>query len=326
MSSSAAGSVRVLVTGASGFIGRHLRRTLADNGFDAVGAVRGAGPVLDPRSYVVGDIGPATDWRAALHGVDMVVHTAGRAHILRDTAADPDAQFMRVNAEATAALVAAAVAAGVRKFVYLGSIGVLGSDSGAAPFTAASVPQPHNAYARSKLAGEVAAQFSAGTQLEVVVLRLPLVYGPGVRANFLRLMRLIDSGWPVPLGAVRNRRSLLSIWNLCDLVVKVLRHPAAPGSTWLVSDGEDLSTPELIGKIARAMRRQVRLVAVPVGLLRWLGAISGHEAQVRQLCGSLTLDTSATREHFHWLPPVSVDDALALTVDWFLAQRHSHAG
>jgi nucleoside-diphosphate-sugar epimerase len=308
MPSATAGSARVLVTGATGFIGQHLRRTLAESGFDAVGAVRGAVPGLDPCSYVVGDIGPSTDWSAALHGVDMVVHTAGRAHILRDTAVNPDAQFMRVNAEGTAALVAAAVAAGVRKFVYLSSIGVLGSDSGAAPFTAASMPQPHN----------------AGTQLEVVVLRLPLVYGPGVRANFLRLMRLIDSGWPVPLGAVKNRRSLLSIWNLCDLVVKVLLRPAAPGRTWLVSDGEDLSTPELIGRIARAMRRPVRLLPVPVGLMRWLGAVSGRETQIRQLCGSLTLDITDTREQLPWSPPVSVDEALALTVNWFLAQRRSH--
>jgi len=313
-------SLRVLVTGANGFIGQHLRRTLAQRGFEDLGAVRSASDVPDPRSRVVGDIGPATDWSAALAGVDMVVHAAGRAHVLRETTADPEAQFMRVNAGGTAALVAAAVAAGVRRLVYLSSIGVLGSQSGERGFTEASEPRPHNGYARSKLAGEVAARQLAGTQLEVVVLRLPLVYGPGVRANFLRLLRAIERGWPLPLGAVKNHRSLVSVWNLCDLVVNVLQHPSAPGRAWMVSDGEDLSTPELVRRIGDAMGRTPKLLPVPVRWLRWVGTLTGRQALVRQLCGSLTLDIAATRERLDWAPPLSVDESLRRTVGWFLAE------
>ncbi len=320
---STAAPSRVLVTGANGFIGRHLRRTLEERGFNHLGAVRTRGSGDDARTCVVGDLGPWTDWSAALRGVNMVVHLAGRAHVLRETAANPDAEFMRVNAEGTAALVAAAVAAGVSRFVYLSSIGVLGSDSGNGSFTAASAPRPHNGYARSKLAGEIAAKTVAASGLEVVVLRPPLVYGPGVRANFLRLLRSVDRGWPLPLGAVKNRRSLVSVWNLCDLVVNVLQNPAAPGRTWMVSDGEDLSTPELIRRIGQAMGRHVRLVPVPVGLMQWGAALVGRQALITQLCGSLTLDIASTRDELKWSPPVSVEEALARTANWFLAEGRS---
>jgi UDP-glucose 4-epimerase len=317
--------MRVLVTGANGFIGQHLRRTLAQRGFEDLGAVRDASGAHDPGSRVVGDIGPATNWSAALADVDMVVHAAGRAHVLRETAADPEAQFMRVNAEGTAALVAAAVTSGVRRLVYLSTIGVLGSDSGERAFTEASKPRPHNAYARSKLAGEIAARALAGTRLEVVVLRLPLVYGPGVRANFLRLLRLVERGWPLPLAAVKNRRSLVSVWNLCDLVVNVLRHPSAPGHDWMVSDGEDLSTPELVRRIGDAMGRTPRLLPVPVGWMRRVGALTGRQALVTQLCGSLQLDIAATRERLDWSPPLSVDESLRRTVEWFMTDGRERA-
>jgi len=331
---------RVLVTGANGFIGRHLRRTLSARGFDHRGAVRALRAATaataatvgddgdvgdggdDPHTCVVGDLQSSTDWSSALEGVDVVVHLAARAHVMAETAVNPEAEFMRVNAAGTAALVAAAVAAGVRRFVYVSSIGVLGSHSADTPFNAASMPRPHNAYTRSKLAGELAAR-AAAARLEVVILRLPLVYGPGVRANFLRLLRWIDQGRPLPLGAVHNRRSLLNVWNLCDLIVNVVLNPAAPGGTWLVSDGEDVSTPELIRLIGAAMGRRVRLLAVPVVWLQWMGRLAGRQALITQLCGTLSLDIARTRDQLRWAPPVSVEEALARTVSWYLAAASS---
>jgi UDP-glucose 4-epimerase len=157
--------------------------------------------------------------------------------------------------------------------------------------------------------------------MEVVILRPPLVYGPGVRANFLRLLQWIDSGWPLPLGGVQNRRSLVNVWNLCDLLTNVIQNPAAPGHAWIVSDGEDLSTPELIRRIATAMGRHVKLLRVPIGTLQILGSLTGRQDQITQLCGSLRLNIEQTREELGWSPRVSVNQALARTVRWYLSER-----
>jgi nucleoside-diphosphate-sugar epimerase len=270
---------------------------------------------------VVGDIGPTTDWTAALRGAATVIHLAGRAHVLRERALDPRAEFMRVNAEGTAALVTAAVKAGVTRVIYVSSIGVLGDATSAGAFTMASTPRPHNAYAESKLAGEVIARSSAGNALEVVVVRPPLVYGPGVRANFLRLLRLVRLGLPLPFGSIENRRSMVSVWNLCDLLVRLLSHPHASRGEWLVTDGEDLSTPELIRRIGRAMQRRVLLLPVPPPLLATLGQCVGRRAEIRQLCGSLAVDATETRRLLDWTPPVAVDEGLARTVAWFVTNE-----
>jgi nucleoside-diphosphate-sugar epimerase len=311
----------VLVTGADGFIGRHFQRTLLDRGIVYRAAVRADVYQLDPCSCMVGEIGPSTDWSEAIEGVDVVVHLAARAHILREKAVDPIAEFMRINCAGTETLVRAAVSAGVRRFIYVSSVGVLGNITFDAPFTADSPPQPHNAYTRSKLAGEMVARSVAGQRVEVVVLRLPLVYGPGVKANFLRLLRWVDSGWPLPVGAVDNRRSLVNVWNLCDLLVNVLENPIAPARSWLVSDGEDLSTPDLIRRTGNAMRRHIRLLPIPPGVLRLVGKLTRLETQVTQLCGSLVINSAQTCDELGWHPRVSVDDALARTVAWYLSDQ-----
>jgi nucleoside-diphosphate-sugar epimerase len=310
---------RVLVTGASGFVGRHLMMMLQERGIDARAAVRSPDSSTDGHSVVVGEIGTDTDWSKALDGIDAVIHLAGRAHVLKETVADPRSEFMRVNAEGTARLASACVAGGVRRLIYVSSIGVLGNTSGPQPFTANSPPQPHNAYAESKLAGETSAHSIGEGKLEVVVVRPPLVYGPHVRANFLRLLRWVESGWPLPLGAVRNRRSLVNVWVVSDLLTRLLTHPNATRRRWLVSDDEDLSTPELIRRIGAAMGRRARLLPVPVTGIELAARVAGMQSQVTQLCGSLALDVSHTKDELGWKPIVSTDEALSRTVRWYLS-------
>ncbi len=317
-------SLRVLVTGADGFVGRHLQRALAAQGIEHRTAVRVAADSSDHRCFAVGDIGPLTDWSAAVDGIDVIVHLAGRAHVLRETASDPQAEFMRVNAKGTAGLVVAAVRAGVRRVVYVSSIGVHGDTTSDAPFTAASPLRPHNAYAESKLSGESAARSAAGTRVEVVVLRPPLVYGSGVRANFLRLMQWIDKERPLPLGAIRNSRSLVNVWNLCDLLINLSTHPNAPGRAWMVSDDHDLSTAQLIRYIANLMGRRAKLLPIPLGLLNGIARLAGKQVEVERLCESLVIDIKQTRDELGWHPPVSFDEGLSRTVRWYLSERRSN--
>jgi nucleoside-diphosphate-sugar epimerase len=207
----------------------------------------------------------------------------------------------------------------VARFVYLSSIKVNGEETPTRAYTSADEPHPQDDYGLSKWHAEqhVAAAAEHGGMAAVIV-RPPLVYGPGVRANFLRLLRWVDHGWPLPLGAVRNARSLVNVWNLCDFLLLALKHPDAPGRTWLVSDGEDLSTPDLIRRIGAAMGRRVRLPPVPVAFLQLSAALVGRRGELARLCGSLAVDITQTRAQLGWFPCVSVDEALARTVAWYL--------
>lgn len=315
--------LRLLVTGGRGFIGRHLIATLLTRDVRCRIAVRH--PAADSANDVVavGDIGPQTDWHAALEGIETVVHLASRAHVLREHAPDPRGEFMRVNAEGTARLVSAALAAGVRRFVYVSSIGVLGNAATEqAPFGSDSPPRPHNFYSESKLAAEQAATAIAGARLDIVIVRPPLVYGSGVPANFLRLLRWIDRGWPLPFGAVANRRSLVSVWNLCDLLALTLTHAAAAGRCWLVADGQDLSTPDLLRRLGSAMKRRTTLVPVPTPLLYSIGTLTGTRTQLAQLCGSLVVDATYTHSMLGWRPPVPLQEGLQRTADWYMRDAH----
>lgn len=311
---------RVLLTGASGFVGTQLCAFLADSRYLVRAALRtpGTPPAGAAEAAVVGELGSRTDWGGALEGVDTVIHAAARAHRLADRA--PEEAYMEVNARATLTLARAAARAGVRRFIYLSSIKVNGEGRADRAYSAADETHPGDAYARSKWVGEQhLQQVVESTALQGVVVRAPLVYGPGVKGNFLQLLRWVHAGRPVPLGGIANARSLVSVWNLCDLLRLAIEHPQAPGGCWLVSDGEDLSTPELVRRIARAMGRPPRLVRIPAPLLRVAGKLTGRGAQVRRLCDSLTVDIGATRSRLAWTAPLGVDEALERTVRWYLS-------
>lgn len=306
----------VLVTGASGFVGRVLCDALAASGRTVRKAARAA--ASDTDAVAVGEIGPATDWRAALEGVGAVVHLAARTHVLRETAPNPLAAYLRVNAEGTERLARSAAANGVRRLVFLSSVKVSGEGTGERPYTEDDPPRPEDAYGVSKREAEqVLARVASDTGLETVVLRPPLVYGPGVKANFLRLMRFVARGFPLPLGAVVNRRSLIYAGNLAHAIVTALDAPAAAGRTYLVSDGEDVSTPELVRRLAQALGVKPRLLPVPLAALRLAAAVSGKRAELARLTGSLQVDSSRIRRELAWRPPYTLSQGLDQTARWY---------
>jgi nucleoside-diphosphate-sugar epimerase len=306
--------VKVLVTGAAGFIGSTLVRRLAvHDRFQVRAAARSAPRDLSPAVEVVGcDLTENADWAAQLDGMDAVVHLAARVHMMRDTAADPSAEYQRVNVAGTLNLARQAAACGVRRFVFLSSIKVHG-ESGT--YRESDVPAPQDAYGKSKHVAEVGLRsVAADTGLEITIIRPPLVYGPGVRANFAALIRAVRRGTPLPLGAVHNRRSLVAVDNLVDFIITCMEHPAAANETFLVSDGDDLSTSELVRRLARAIGRPAHLVPVPAGLLVLGATVVGKRAMVRRLLDSLQADITKARKQLAWVAPVSVDEALRRAV------------
>ncbi|MEZ5646629.1 MAG: SDR family oxidoreductase [Burkholderiaceae bacterium] len=303
----------IAVTGANGFVGRALVARLA-----------GQGPVRPlvrtprdlPGAVAVGDIGHDTDWTPALAGIDCVVHCAARVHMMQETAADPLAAFREVNVAGTRHLAESAAAAGVRRLVFLSSVKVLGERTTAGKaFRSSDTPQPCDPYGQSKWEAEQALwEVAAATRMEVVVIRPPLVYGPGVGANFLRLAGAVRRGWPLPLGAVDNRRSMVALDNLVDLIALCTHHPLAAGGTFLVSDGIDLSTPGLIRAMAAAIGRPARLWPVPVWLLQLGSTLLGQRATVSRLVESLQVDITDTCRRLDWQPPVTPEDGLRRTL------------
>lgn len=312
---------RILVTGATGFIGRAVCEALVARGWAVRAAVRRAECSVSRGCELVitGDLAGPIDWSRALEGVDQVVHAAAHVHVA--TRGGGEVHFA-VNGRAPRVLAEAAAAAGIRSFVYLSSIKVNGEETQGRPFAPSDDPTPEGFYAQSKLMGEQAVlQIGAATGMQVSIVRPPLVYGPGVGANFRRLITWIAEDRLLPLGCARNVRSLVNIWNLVDLIIRLLAGPVQGGRVWLVSDGEDLSTPELARRIAAAMGRTARLVSVPVGLLGAIGGVLGKRSEIRSLCGSLAVDASATRAELEWSPPMDVDEALRRTVRWYLEEK-----
>ena len=313
---------RLLVTGASGFVGRAVVQRAVGKGLALRVATRQVvsgwpGGVENAAGL---ELAPGTDWSDALAGITDVVHCAARVHVMHDTAADPLAEFRRVNTTATLDFARQAAAAGVRRLVFLSTIFVNGVETCATPYSAEDRAAPRSPYAVSKLeAEEGLRRIAEETGLELVIVRPPLVYGPGVRGNFARLMRALQRGIPLPLGAVTNRRSLVALDNLVDLILTCVRHPNATNQTFLVSDGEDLSTTELLRRTAKALGRPARLLPVPGAALRVAATALGKRELAQRLFGSLQVDIAKTRSLLGWAPLVSVDEGLRQTAARFLA-------
>lgn len=306
-----------LLTGAAGFVGREVIAALTRAGWQVKAPVR-AIPVARPAANVewieIGDFTQLDDWAPVLGGVKAVVHLAGRAHVMNDSDSDPIAAYRRVNVGVTERLASAAAAAGVRRFVFMSSVKAGGEVSGTRALTEDDMARPLDAYGISKREAEEALiRINRDTGMPVTILRPPLVYGPGVRANFLRLMRWVDRGVPLPFGAVDNRRSLVYVGNLADAILAALQSERESADVYFVSDSEDLSTAELIRRLGSALERQVRLVPVPPALLRGALRMLGRGDEAGRLLGSLCVDTSRIRNDLGWRPPYSVTEGLAET-------------
>jgi len=313
--------MRLLVTGANGFVGTGVCAAAEAAGWEVVRAVRSVAGIVEP-AVAVGNITAGTDWSRALTGVHCVIHLAARAHVLHETAVDPLATFREVNVAGTVALARQAMRAGVTRLVYVSSIKVNGEETRpGAPYREPDRPAPQDAYARSKLEAEQSlAEAAAGSALTVVVVRPPLVIGPGVGGNLERLMRVIRRGVPLPLGALDNRRSLITRGNLAALLIAAAREPLAGGELFLAADSLSLSTPALIRLLARGLGRPARLVAVPPGFLSAAGRVLGKRPVIARLTGSPEVDAEKSRRTLGWVPVESLEDGVMQAARWYAAQ------
>jgi nucleoside-diphosphate-sugar epimerase len=303
-----------LITGATGFVGSGVVARLAGEGVETLACVRNHMALMPEgvRVVPVAELTTFTGWRQVLEGVKNVVHLAARVHVMHDTEADPLKAFRAVNVEGTLNLARQAVNAGVKRFVFVSSVKVNGESTqlGRA-FTEADAPNPQDAYGQSKYEAEqTLLQLALDTGMEVVIIRPPLVYGPGAKANFAALMRAVQRGWPLPLGAVHNQRSLVALDNLVDFIVTSITHPQAANQTFLVSDGQDLSTTELVRGMAQSALVPARLLSVPLWALHAGAMLLGKGDDAQRLCGNLQVDISKARSFLGWVPPVSVEEGL----------------
>ena len=313
---------KILVTGATGFVGQALCARMLDEGGQVRGTIRSMKQMdsLPTRieSVCIESIAYDTDWSAALNGVDIVVHLAAREHIMKESDADSIEAFREINVIGTERLARMAAAVGVRRFVFLSSVKVNGEGK-ATPYTEHDEVWPKDPYGVSKWEAEQALQkVVMETGLEVVILRPPLAYGPRVKANFLSLLQIVSSGIPLPLKSIINRRSFIYLGNLVDAIVTCVNHPHAAGQTYLVSDDEDISTPELLRRVASALDRPARLIPFPPALLQLSGRLFGKSGSVERLLGSLSVDISKIRNELNWTPPYTMRQGLKKTAAWFI--------
>ncbi|WP_395066825.1 UDP-glucose 4-epimerase family protein [Paraburkholderia silvatlantica] len=314
----------ILVTGATGFVGRALVTKLAQEHVAIRACVRRQGAAMPDGVQIsqIDGLSADQDWGAAMADVSTVVHAAARVHVMEDNAADPLVEYRRTNVAGTLQMAEQAAAAGVSRFVFISSIKVNGeATERGRPFLASDSPAPLDPYGVSKMeAEEGLREIARRTGLEVVIIRPPLVYGPGVKANFQSMMRWLDRGIPLPFGDIHNARSLVALDNLVALIVVCISHPAAANETFLVSDDEDLSTTELLRRMGAALGRPARLIPLPAALLQFGARLAGKPAIAQRLCGSLQVDISKTKELLAWNPPLSVDEGLRQAAEGYRSE------
>lgn len=307
--------VSILVTGASGFVGRLLCAELFQQGFAIRTAVRSKNIQIDDFELAVtGSIDSNTDWTAALRDVDVVIHLAARVHVMTERSANPLAEFRKVNVEGTRRLAESAARVGVKRFVYVSSVKVNGEQT-TSSFSELDEPKPQDAYGISKFEAEqVLYKVSAETGMEAVIVRPPLVYGADVKGNFAQMIKVLAKGFPLPLASVKNLRSLIYVENLVDALILCATHPNAAGQTYLVSDGQDISTPDLLRKLSNAMGKPAKLLPCSPIFIRLAGRLFGKSDQIDKLVGSLQVDSSKIRRELGWKPPFTLDEGLKATV------------
>lgn len=301
---------KIIVTGASGFVGKGLMACFTSAGFDVHGVVR-QGPIASSKYFNLGECGLKTDWLPLLKGREVIVHTAARVHIMNDSSPDPLSDFRKVNVDGTLNLARQAVVAGVRRLIFISSIGVNGSNTTEKLFDELSIPAPPTDYALSKLeAEEGLRELVQGSDMELVIIRPPLVYAGHAPGNFQRLMKLVALGLPLPFGSIKNQRSMIALENLVDFIALCVEHPEAANELFLISDGVNVSTPEMIYHLAEGMERKARMMPIPDQFMRWGTSLLGKQALYSQLCGSLTIDSSKAHDLLGWKPVVTPADAL----------------
>lgn len=311
--------MKVLITGVNGFIGNAVYKQLTDtNNIQVIGSVRS---LLKEQKNLnqfieIGDISTNTDWSKAVIGVNTIIHTAARVHIMNDTNVDPLTEFRRINVQGTLNLALQAIAAGVTRFIFISSVKVNGESTNAnQPFLPEDAASPLDPYGMSKMEAEQGLfEIAARTGLEVVIIRPPLVYGSGVKANFASLMRAVELRWVLPLGAIHNKRSLVALDNLVDFIITCTHHPQAAGQVFLVSDGHDLSTTELVRGLAKAADVPARLIPIPTWMLRRVASMIGKGNAANRLCDNLQIDISKSKHLLGWAPPISIDEGLLRAV------------
>lgn len=318
--------INVLVTGAGGFVGRATAKRLVDSGLGVRCAVRRLPEKhLAGETVVIGGIEKGTEWDKQLRGVETIVHLASRVHVLDEKNSDPRAAFFEINVTATERLARAAAAQGVRRFVFLSSVGVHGAIS-TKPLVETDFIRPWNPYTESKwVAEQTLRQVEKETGLEVVTIRAPLIYGAHVRGNFRRLLAYVDKEFPLPLANAHNSRSLVGLDNIVDLIVCCVRHPKAAGEVFLVADGDDISTKALVQQLAALLGRRTRLFPVPLAGLQWAAKVLHKENLVQRLYGSLTIDAAKASRMLGWAPPVRLEKGLEQVAHWYREEHRSRA-